>query len=111
MEKENFKVATIINVYRTYAFKNKDPIIDELRTIIKGEHASYKQISNGTNVSTTCLYGWFHGSTRRPQNATVEAVSRYLGYERKLVKMNGHSPHTEVVAKQLTKTTVSPKKK
>lgn len=103
-------MTTVINVYKTYSFRQKDPVIDELRTIIKDEGATYKQISDGTNVSTHCLYGWFHGATRRPQNATIEAVSRYFGYERKLVKVNGHSPHADAV-KLLTKVESKKKKK
>ena len=72
--------------YKSYNFKEKDPIIDQLRTIIQDEDISYKHISFLSGVSTTCMYGWFNGVTRRPQHAPVMAIIRALGYDYRLVK-------------------------
>jgi hypothetical protein len=32
------------------------------------------------------MQGWFRGKTRRPQNATIEATGRALGFKRTWVK-------------------------
>ena len=76
----------VFKPYKSYNFKEKDPIIDQLRTIIQDEGASYKQLSVASGVSTSCLYGWFNGATRRPQHAPVMAIVRALGYDYRLVK-------------------------
>lgn len=65
--------------YRTYLFKDKDPIIDKVRTVVQDSNESYKAIHDSSGVSTTTLYNWFHGATKRPQFCTVAAVIRALG--------------------------------
>ena len=72
--------------YATYNFVDKDPVIDELRTIVSDEKASYADIHATSGVSVNTLYNWFNGGTRRPQHATIMAVARALGYDYKLVK-------------------------
>jgi len=72
--------------YRSYAFKDKDPVIDQLRTMIADEKVSYLQVRELSGVTTTTLYNWFNGPTRRPQYDTVMAVARALGYEQRFVK-------------------------
>jgi hypothetical protein len=71
----------VFHPYRSYNFKEKDPIIDELRTMIADSGASYKQINEASDVSVSCLRNWFHGVTRRPSYAAVAAVASALGYE------------------------------
>jgi len=73
-----------LNLYRSYSFKDRDPVIDELRTIIKDEGAKYSQVHEMSGVSITTLNNWFgpKGKTKRPQSATTEAVGRSLGYKR-----------------------------
>lgn len=63
-----------ISPYRNYVFVDKDPIIDVVRTAVADAKKSYEAIHRGSNVSTTTLYNWFHGKTRRPQFATVASV-------------------------------------
>lgn len=63
-----------ISPYRNYVFVDKDPVIDLARTAVEDSGKSYLDIHNGSNVSTTTLYNWFHGKTRRPQFATVASV-------------------------------------
>jgi len=65
-----------IHIYNTYRFKNKDPIIDVLRTIVKDEGLSYAQICREGNMSPTPPYNWFHGKTKRPQHASIKAFVR-----------------------------------
>jgi len=80
-----------IQIYRTYSFKDKDPAIDMLRTAIKDEGATYKEIHETSDVSVSSLKGWFDGKTRRPHHATMAAVAGALGYDFKLVKQRGRS--------------------
>ena len=70
---------TTINIYKTYNFVNKDPVIDKLRTRMQDTGTTYKQIHEKSNVSKACLAGWFQGKTRRPQHATIVAVARAMG--------------------------------
>ena len=74
-------------IYRTYRFKNKDLEIDRLRTLKKDAKVSDKDIHEASDVATTTLHNWFKGPTRRPQNATIEAVGRALGKKRVWVNL------------------------
>ena len=67
--------------YKSYNFTDKDPIIDEIRTVVQNSGATYKQIHEDSNVSTATLSAWFTGTTRRPQAASINAVLRSLGYK------------------------------
>ena len=80
-----------LGVYKTYSFRTKDPVIDELRTVIKDQGESYREISTASGVATGTLRGWFHGGTRRPQHATVMAVARALGWDYQLVRKGPRS--------------------
>ena len=71
--------------YRTYMFKEKDPMIDKIRTVVEASGESYLDIHESSGVSTTTLYNWFHGETRRPQFASLNAVARALNHELRLV--------------------------
>ena len=82
-------MAGYLKPYRTYVFRNKDPIIDKTRTLVADANASYQEISDQSGVSTSTLYNWFHGKTRRPQFATVNAVAMALNHELAFKKMNG----------------------
>jgi len=78
--------------YKAYNFRTKDPVIDELRTIIQDEFGSTKNkaltaIHNEGGPSITCMHNWFHGKTRRPTSAAVEAAGRAVGFKRQWVKM------------------------
>jgi transcriptional regulator with XRE-family HTH domain len=73
-----------LRIYKTYSFRDKDPCIDQLRTPAKA--VKYSEIAAKSGVSEGTLRNWFHGTTRRPQHASVMAVARALGYDYKLVK-------------------------
>jgi len=73
-------------LYRSYNFVDKDPVIDRIRTIVQDEGLSYKDIHVISGVSTATLTNWFDGETRRPQYATVAAVTSSLGYKQEFVK-------------------------
>jgi hypothetical protein len=76
-------------IYKTYMFKTKDPVIDQLRTMKKDMKLTDQAIHDASNVSTSTLNNWFKGITRRPQNATIEAVGRAMGAKRVWVPLNG----------------------
>lgn len=77
-----------INVYRTYQFKDKDPVIDRLRDILdeSGLTDKHKTLHEISGVSQSTLHNWFKGATKRPQYATIAAVSSSLGYETTFVR-------------------------
>jgi len=67
--------------YKTYLFREKDPIIDKTRTVVEDSGLSYAEIEEKSGVSTSTMYNWFHGNTRRPQFCTVNAVGGACGKE------------------------------
>lgn len=79
--------------YKSYNFRDKDPIIDEIRTIYQDSGFTYRQINEASGVTTSTLTNWFSGSTMRPQAATVNAVLRAMGYKLGIV------PNEAAVAK------------
>lgn len=88
-------------LYKSYVFKTKDPVIDELRTIAEdyfGARLSGKglqQIAEAGGPSASCMRSWFFGKTLRPQNPTVEAAGRAMGFKRKWVRMGRNAPDIE----------------
>jgi DNA-binding phage protein len=85
---------TTLKLYRSYSFKDKDPVIDHVRAIIEKENLSYAKVSLASGVSTSTLYNWFDGETRRPQFATVMAIVRSLGYDFTLAPVEHKLPAT-----------------
>lgn len=98
----------------TYLFKNKDPIIDVLRTALQ----LYASINNLTfnkacariairaGLTYSSLYGWFHRDTCWPFYKSVSAVVLALGQpvqigQRKLdarpLKLRQRKPHLRLV--------------
>lgn len=67
--------------YKSYNFIDRDPIIDEIRTVYQDSGANYKWVSEHSGVATATLSNWFNGQTRRPQAATINAVLRTLGFK------------------------------
>jgi transcriptional regulator with XRE-family HTH domain len=67
--------------YKSYSFQDKDPIIDEVRTIVQMSGATYKRIEEDSGVTFATLRAWFQGKTRKPQAATLNAVARALGFK------------------------------
>lgn len=67
--------------YKSYVFVDKDPIIDEVRTLIDTSGTNYSWIEEHSGVTAVTLRAWFYGKTRKPQAATVNAVARALGYK------------------------------
>lgn len=84
-----------MKLYRAYNFRTKDPAIDELRTVVEdefGHRVNYKalsQIEKDGGPTAGTMANWFFGKVRRPQNASLEAAGRSLGYHRVWKRMNG----------------------
>lgn len=78
-----------IKPYKTYLFRDKDPVIDELRTIKADGKWKSSTISLKSGVSAGTLTNWFGGKTKRPQSASVEAVGRAMGVMRIWVPYKG----------------------
>jgi hypothetical protein len=83
-------------IYNAYRFRRKDPAIDAIRTVMQDHYgtrnlskAQYKDVEESGGPSWSTVKQWFEGKTMRPQNVTLEAAGRALGYERKWVKRNG----------------------
>lgn len=91
---------SILNVYRTYSYIDKDPVIDEMRTLVQSEGLMKKleMVHELSGVSTSTLTNWFDGETRSPQNRTVSAVATALGYERKWEKTKSIDIDKELAA-------------
>lgn len=74
------------SLYKTYLFKNKDPIIDVLRTVIQLwagiEGLTFSKacarLAKGTGMSVSTFRHWFEGATISPRYANVAAVVNYL---------------------------------
>jgi len=75
-------------LYKSYVFKGKEPCIDLTRTLFEdvfGRRVDTKmlaEVEKNGGPSVGCMRGWFFGDTMRPNNVTVEAAGRALGYER-----------------------------
>ncbi len=78
-----------LRVYRSYSFKDKDPVIDQLRHLREIAGVSYKEIHEAGGPVPSTLYAWFEGATRQPQNPTVEAAGRAMGFQRIWATMDG----------------------
>lgn len=81
-------------IYDAYRFRQKDPEIDKLRTVFEDHFGArltrkhLKAVEAGGGPPVNTLARAFFGDTKRPQNATLEAAGRAVGYERQWVKRN-----------------------
>jgi hypothetical protein len=75
-------------IYQSYVFKDKDPVIGELRSLLEDRFKrvlvgkDLRHVSSHGGPSVGAMRSWFWGKTRRPTNATIEAAGRSVGYER-----------------------------
>jgi hypothetical protein len=70
-----------LRLYKSYVFRDKDPIIDQVRTVVQKSQKTYTKISEDSGVSAGTLGNWFGGTTKRPQFASMNAVLRSCGHE------------------------------
>lgn len=88
-----------LKLYKAYNFRDKDPVIDEVRTLVEDTYGirvrvrtkdlnkALQKIEEGGGPTVSCMRAWFFGVTLRPQNPTVEAAGRSMGYQRVWLKM------------------------
>jgi hypothetical protein len=75
-------------IYKSYVFRDKDPVIDQLRTMaedtygVKINSKTLRIIADKGGPTVGSMKAWFFGKTKRPQNPTVEAAGRAMGYQR-----------------------------
>lgn len=79
--------------YKSYNFVDKDPIIDEIRTVYQQSGVNYKWLEDNSGVTSTTLSAWFSGKTKKPQAATINAVLRALGYKLGIVEFGKKQVH------------------
>lgn len=69
----------VLKTYKSYLFRDKDPIIDAYRTLHSGSKSTYKQTHEKSGVSISTLRNWDRGTTKRPQFCTISAAARADG--------------------------------
>lgn len=65
---------------RTYNFIDKDPEIDNFRTIYQKEHIKENDLAVLAGLSASTVKNMFGGTTRRPQHATFAKMAGAMGY-------------------------------
>ena len=67
-----------MNLYNSYSFKDKDPMIDVLRTALQDDGIDWRDLPEFVNVSYATYKNWFEGRTLRPSlrafAVTVQAL-------------------------------------
>ena len=86
--------------YKSYSFVDKDPIIDEVRTVFQDAGVTKQWIEENSGVTAQTLHHWFEGKTRKPQAATINAVLRALGHKLGVVPLEAkdQAPSATVLA-------------
>jgi isocitrate dehydrogenase len=74
---------------RTYNFRDKDPVCDELANLVDAAGLRGKKNIGKVAMLATVAHGTvdgiLYGDTKKPQNATVMAIATAMGFERKWV--------------------------
>jgi hypothetical protein len=84
-----------MKLYKSYMFRDKDPAIDEFRTVMQDAYGpkitnkNMVEIEDMGGPTSQTIRNWFFGETKRPQNCSIEAAGRALGMKRVWVKDDG----------------------
>lgn len=73
----NGKKSGSLRLYKSYMFREKDPVIDIIRSMITGQKIG--KICEASGVARQTVNNWFFGTTRRPQFATIQAFATAAG--------------------------------
>ncbi len=68
-----------LRIYKSYMFRDKDPIIDAIRTCRQGRALSYKDIEDKGGATASTVRSWEQGKVKRPQFATVWSSIKAMG--------------------------------
>ena len=71
---------------RSYNFIDKDPAIDEFRTIWQKDRIKETDLAVLAGLSPSTVKNMFGGQTRKPQHATFAKMAGAMGYEYKLAR-------------------------
>lgn len=71
---------------RGYRFRDRDPVLVRVTEIITNSGVSLKALEVKSGVCAATVAKWLNGTTRRPQNATIDMVLRHLGWRRDFVR-------------------------
>lgn len=85
-KKKNGNGRTSLRLYRSYNFVDKDPAIDKIRTLMRDEGVSEREMHILSNVSQSTIHNWLEGKTRRPQHTTLAAAAAAVGYDWELTR-------------------------
>jgi hypothetical protein len=92
-------------IYKSYSFKDHDPILDAIDTVhTLAGRPTFKKLSEDSGVSVTTLGNWRSRKTKQPRSAGVEAVLRAMGAERaviysgQVVRYGGTRPRLKVLS-------------
>jgi len=66
---------------RSYNFIDKDPEIDNFRTIYQKERIKEGDLAVLSGLSVSTVKNMFGGTTRRPQHATFAKMAGAMGYK------------------------------
>lgn len=83
----------------TYRFLDKDPIVDEIRTIYQGKYSQWSMaaLAAKARLAPSTVGKIFAGDTKRPQNRTVDAILDALGFERRIIRKTQAGRKLEIV--------------
>jgi len=75
---------------RNYRFIDKDPVCDELRTLVtdRGLIDQLARVAELAGLSPTTVHNLFNGETKKPQNRTVMGIASSVGYRREWVSLD-----------------------
>lgn len=64
-----------------YRWRDKDPIIDLIHTLIDDSKMSVQSIAEKSGVSAGTIRNWIGGKTKKPQAVTAKHVLHAIGYD------------------------------
>jgi len=66
-------------LYKSYVFKDRDPIMDAFDALREDAKMSYTKIHEQGGPTVSTLHAWSHGKVKRPQHATIAAAASAIG--------------------------------
>jgi transcriptional regulator with XRE-family HTH domain len=70
---------TVLKVYKSYNFRDKNPVVDVLRTAMRKLGWNHKRLSDETGISRTTIKAIFSGPTKDPRHGTICRLAIALG--------------------------------
>ena len=65
-----------------YEFRDRDPVFDQKRTMLKASGLSFAELSERTHMAASTFSAWFHkGMTISPRHESVQIFYRSFGID------------------------------